>query len=252
MKQLSLLPGVDAATPEPEPEHVAPEVPAARAELCVSLLARGVRLSLAGTGPGGIRNLGTATLEVAPPVRVESTFGDGLLGHLARSCPGLLLFLLALPGEVAWPVVEGVIAGRRLNHLLGEATEAWMWWYVEDGPAARCRRLPPADDRRGMVADQRVRVRRAGPLVSREVLLMPPPTVLVPEDILHGEIESEPVTIEVAPLGAGFRLVDARGLRDRLLSADELEVIKRWLREVNAGGEGKGPKAWEDGDDVPF
>ena len=505
MKQLSLLPGEDDApepTPEPEPAPtpVTPRIRAVRAELCVSLAERGVRMSLASTGRRGIRNLGTATLEVTPPVRVESTFGDGLLpehrdggvdaggaffrlpvslaeevihglpgadsqlaamerdlgraaahlqgllvprgvraarafvetatwwdiykvatddatgrlGQLAGACPGLLLFLLALPGKVARPVTDGVIAGRRLNRLLGEAAEAWMRWYVDAGPAARCRHWPPEDDRRRMVTDQRVRVRRAGPLVPREVLLTPPPPVLVPEDIprdpgqnrdwyvvtsvwglpwtdwwrwgnmlsyqrdglsrflsrqwkglcehgqlspadrplevmqyvghvadyvrhtdreldrgvgarrlvrelqdweasryqnnmypprtelqthgmadwreagdtirplatvgelleesramkhcvasmarlgvqgqavfLHGEIQGRPVTIEVAQFGAGFRQVDVRGRRNRLLTDEEQEVIRRWLREVNAG-EGKRPTAWEEGDDVPF
>ncbi len=497
MKQLSLLPDVDAA-PEPVPEPAAPGVPAARAELCLSLPERGVRLSLACTGPEGIRNLGTATLEVAPPVRVESTFGDGLLpvprdgsvhaggeffrlplrlarqvtgglpgaearlaameedlgraaahlqsllvprgvraarafvdpatwwdvyrlaaddptgrmGQLAETCPGLALLLLALPGDVARSVADGVKAGRRLNNLLGQAAEAWMQWYVNAGPAARCRRLPPEDDRRRMVADQRVRVRRAGPLVPREALLTPPPPALVPEDIprdpernrnwfvftsvwglpwtawfrwgellsvdrdglsrflsrqweglcehadlspasaptevlryvlhladhvratgrtlhrdvsarrvvrelqdwdlaacthhafppntklqtrglaawqgpggairplasvgelleesramehcvasmailgvegravfLHGEIEGKPVTIEVAPHRAGFRLVDVRGRRDRLLTTGENEVIARWLRELNVGDRGA---TRDEDDDVPF
>ena len=500
MKQLLLLPGADAAPPEHNSDPVPAYVPTARAELRVCLLERGVRLSLAGTRPDGIRNLGTATLEVVPPVRVKSAFGDNLLpvpqdgcvdaggeffqlpmrlareiiggqhgaearlaameddlgraaehlqsllvphgvqaalafkdpatwweiyrvtagdatgrlGQMAQACPGLVLFLLALPDEVARPLINGVISGRRLNHLLDEAAEAWMRWYVEVGPAERCRRLPPEDDRRRMVANQRVRLRRAGPLVSRDLLLVPPPPALVPEDIprdpernrdwfmvtsvwglpwtdwwrwgdmssvdrdglsrflsrqwedlcqhaelspadapmevlrfvlhladyvrvmgreldrdvgarrivrelndwdlamcshhtlppnvelqtrgltawqggggtirplatvgelveesramehcvagmakigmegravfLHGEIAARPVTIEVAPHGAGFRLVDARGRRDRLLTADEHAVILRWLREVNAGG-GRKPTAWEDGDDVPF
>ena len=502
MKQLSLLPEVDDTGDDRDRETAAPANPTARAELHVSLLERGVRLSLAGTGPGGIRNLGTATLEVAPPVRVESAMGDGLLpvprdglvdvggaffrlplrlarevidgqpgadgqlatmegdlgraaahlssllvprgiaaarafedpatwweiykvaaddptgrmAQLAETCPGLLRFLLTLPAEASRPVVEGVLAGHRLNRLLDEAAEAWMRWHVENGPAARCRRLPPADDLRRMVANQRVRVRRAGPMVSREVLLMPPPPVLVPEDIprepgrnrdwfvvtsvwglpwtdwwrwgdlpsvdrdglsrflsrqwpglcehaglspadepwevmrfvlhladyvrdtgreldrrtgarrvvqelhdwnaglgpsrkfsphaelqthgltawqgpegtirplvtagemveesrtmghcvasmahlgvegqavfLHGEIEGRPVTVEVAPVESGFRLVEARGVRDRLLTAGEREVIGRWLQEVNAGSGQPGRKtAWEDDDDIRF
>ena len=69
---------------------------------------------------------------------------------------------------------------------------------------------------------------------------------------LHGEIEGRPATIEVAPQGAGFRLVDARGLRDRLLTAGEQEVIERWLRVLNSCTGGKGPRAWADDDDVPF
>ena len=69
---------------------------------------------------------------------------------------------------------------------------------------------------------------------------------------LHGEIEGRPVTIEVAPHGSGFRLVDVRGLRDRLLDAGEQEVIEHWLRDLNSGTGGKGPRAWAADDDVPF
>ena len=90
-------------------------MPTASAELCVSLLERGVRLSLAGTRDGGIHNLGTAALEVAPPVRVESAMGDGLLPlpRDGRVYPGDAFF--QLPPRLARQVLEDQpCAGERL------------------------------------------------------------------------------------------------------------------------------------------
>ena len=47
--------------------------------------------------------------------------------------------------------------------------------------------------------------------------------------------------------------MEARGVRDRLLTAGEREVIGRWLQEVNAGSGQPGRKtAWEDDDDIRF
>ena len=510
MKQLPLLPGQDNTAPG-EHEPAAPAMPVVRAELGVTLLESGARLSLAAAEPGGIRCLGTATLEVTPPVRMRSglvvegarrarqtsapprrerrgldggllplprsgcldpgdpffqmflrraqqapgaqpgagarldamerdlgragahlssllavggvaaargfeepaTWWDvykvaaedrtGRLGQLARTCPGLMLLLFALPREDRRRTFDAVLAGQRLNRALDQAVEVWMRQSLRGCPRSL---LPPADERRRMAKDQRVRIRRASPLVDRQLLLKPPPPLLVPEDIprdparnrdwfvitsvfglpwtdwfrqrdllpvrrdglsrflsrqgsalcelaglspgespmevmilvthlldyvrfagraldrktspgrvlreleawnaamgdsqrvpphtelhthglddwqgpggtvrplrtvgelvdethamshcvasiadrgvaglavfLHGELAGEPLTINVEPAGAGFHLVDVRGVRNREPTADEREVVNRWLRDVNAHAPGTRSRA---------
>ena len=333
---------------------------------------------------------------------------------MAVACPGLVLLLLALPGEASSPVVEAVVTGQRLNRVLDVAVEAWMQEHLRTCPPQFKSRLPFGDELRLMAADQRVRVRRAGPLVDRALLLLPPPPALVPDDIprdpaqnrdwfmvtsvhglpwtdwwrrgdlpanlrdglsrflsrqgadlcrlaglppgdgplsvtplvlhlkhyvrhlgrlllrrnsprriqreiegwdaslgtslqvpphtelqihgieawqgpggaiwplrtveelihesqamihcvasmmdmgvagyavfLHGDVADQPVTIEVAPDRSGFRLMEVRGVRDRLPTDDALAVVEDWLQQVNRRAARRG-KTWEDGDDVPF
>lgn len=148
MKQLPLL-------PDPGPGPTPPARPGARssAELWVSLLDRGVDLSLAATGPDGIRCLASTRLEVAPPVRVRSAVGGGLLpvprdgrfnasgeffqlplrlaGDALAGHPGGTGRLQAMPGAMAR-------AARHLQRLLVpravRAARAFddplLWWSV--------------------------------------------------------------------------------------------------------------------------
>lgn len=145
----------------------------------------------------------------------------GRLAELAEACPGALVFALALaevsesPRSVAAGerLLADVVAGRRLTHAIDDAVEAWLSSVpeylvsrnggrplaVDDtaeldaafGPdlspaACEARRwaaaLDPAASHQVRAA-KRLLVRRAGPQVPTKALWLPPPAVLVPEDI---------------------------------------------------------------------
>ena len=118
----------------------------------------------------------------------EVAAGDasGRVAQLAKVCPGLLLMAHALrldgARDACGRIVQGVARGRRLKQLLNLAASEWEGLRRHSLSQRRLRDLP-ARDRQRLVANQRLRIRRAGPQVPAGLLLMPPPPVLVPEDI---------------------------------------------------------------------
>lgn len=150
--------------------------------------------------------------------------GSGRLAELMKSCPGALIFALALlehdpslgTGAAGERLLADVIAGRKLNPALDDAIDAWLSaapvaatsWRAPKrrqrvraiGQADRTRmalasssplhawpaRLA-AESRASLRAKQRLLIRRASAEVSTRSLWLPPPLVLVPEDIPRDE-----------------------------------------------------------------
>ena len=98
---------------------------------------------------------------------------SGRVGELALTAPGALLFALALEHRSASGnaasrrFLADVAAGRKLKTAVDEVVSAWA-------PG-------PAQER--ILGEQRLLVRRAGPLVPSALLYSPPPLSFVPEDI---------------------------------------------------------------------
>ena len=128
----------------------------------------------------------------------RAILGDasGRIGELALTSPGALIFAFALdtidgaPGrDAASRFLDGVIAGRRLQRMLGDLVDAWRTIPRIDDPTDDISRPWPRVwnlvkiDRPRLLDEQRLLVRRAGPLVPMTCLPAPPPLGFAPEDI---------------------------------------------------------------------
>jgi hypothetical protein len=117
---------------------------------------------------------------------------------VSTSCPGALLFALALfdarddaCDAAAKTLLAGVVAGRPLNDLLDEALLTWADAAVRvserDAESARSTWRAVTDasalERTRLLRVQRLLIRRAGAWVAPSHLWMPPPVAFAPEDI---------------------------------------------------------------------
>lgn len=150
---------------------------------------------------------------------------SGRVAQLAGTCPGLLLMALALgcgsglddqelsitrrwrEPKVFRRFLNGVLKGERFKPLLDQVTRAWMRRFLH-GQRRRGRFVPPAPDQDRMARDMRIRIRRAGPKVPTDQLLMPPPPAMVP-----GEIPRE--------AGANRRWFEYTSLLSRMLYCND-------------------------------
>jgi PcfJ-like protein len=121
---------------------------------------------------------------------------SGRLAQLAASCPGAVLFALALRDcsgsdeaiAASERLLAGAVAGRKLKAILDEALESWLRLAEEpreplkDAPWARVRAAAPAERER-IRRQQRLLVRRASSRVPTTLLWLPPPLHFAPEDI---------------------------------------------------------------------
>lgn len=129
------------------------------------------------------------------------------IAELAYTCPGALIFALALIEQEGMArsgseaesageqLLQAVVAGKSLTQALNTAIEAWAeqsWSVLEKqaqlGLQVRGqvwkRILEAAGEARGRIClQQRLLIRRAGPLVSTTLLWLPPPIAFTPEDI---------------------------------------------------------------------
>ena len=112
--------------------------------------------------------------------RVRSTFAFALLENRARAVGERLL--------------SNAINGALLDRAIDEALEGWYLTQMRtlDAPdsatdphALPWRRLAEAsiDERLRLLKQQRLLIRRAGPMVPPTLLWLPPPLALVPEDV---------------------------------------------------------------------
>jgi hypothetical protein len=124
----------------------------------------------------------------------------GRLVQLATTCPGALIFAFALDqagrgwssdvADAGARLLADAIAGRRLDRVLAHAVEAWA--VGVERAAGSARPVDPVWDRMAwafgpererLLAQQRLLVRRAGPMVVIAHLFLPPPIAFAPEDI---------------------------------------------------------------------
>ena len=142
-------------------------------------------------------------LRFRPSVRLriyESVVGDptGRVAQLAETCPGGLLFALALRSEPARDLraagdrlLSDAVAGCPIDRALDEAIEVWVGSTHTSGRLRQARWLgawqridsmTPAE-RRKVLAQKRLLIRRAGRLVNPFLLLLPPPLAFAPDDV---------------------------------------------------------------------
>lgn len=152
---------------------------------------------------------------------------SGRLAELVTSCPGALIFALALiergdvrrSAQVGERLLADVIAGRRLNPALDDALDGWLASLpapsapdpapqrrrrrrtapvlapavrtrlaLAETPSARAWPAPASPEARASLRSrQRLLIRRASAEVSARALWLPPPLVLIPEDIPRDE-----------------------------------------------------------------
>ncbi len=124
---------------------------------------------------------------------------SGRVGQTVHSCPGALLFALALREKggisalAANGIIEDIRAGKPINKALDAAIEIWtstaIEWIQESGnkgepnPAWERVFTSTPQEVAKIKRDQRLLVRRAGPMVPPTTLWLPPPIVFAPEDI---------------------------------------------------------------------
>lgn len=124
---------------------------------------------------------------------------SGRLADLVSTCPGALIFALALIERTALPgaaaagerLLADAIAGRRLDPAIDDAIDGWLAATAPPGPSPLdggviWYRARPAAEVARVRREQRLLIRRAGPRVASTSLWLPPPFALVPEDIPRG------------------------------------------------------------------
>lgn len=225
----------------------------------------------------------TIAMRFKPHLRlriVARIVGDpsGRLAELATSCPGALVFALALmehqgaPASVASGerLLADVVAGRKLTAAIDDACVGWLdavpaclrarrdpieqhlVTVMGVAPAVAAlqflesertwaRALDPAARAR-VLADQRVLIRRAGPQVHTRALWLPPPLVLIPEDIPS----------QVRANARWFRTMQlhrvTRTHADRMAPVAQLRLVQFLSRNAVALARGPRPlqRAWID------
>lgn len=119
----------------------------------------------------------------------------GRLLQLVETCPGALIFAYGLmerpeTREGGTALLDGVVAGHRLDRVLDGAIRAWAeggprdaGWHACHAWAVHGLESPGSASGVAARAAQRILIRRAGRRVPTTTLWQPPPIRLTPEDI---------------------------------------------------------------------